>query len=176
MLDNEITIEKMKSGLSKIRNKGIAAAFSYMNIIEAWGTGVPRMFREVKEYGLPDPELINLGSDFRVNLYRKPPETDQYGVVKPKDSAQFGTVKVPNSSKNMPKKAIKSAELTVQEIQIIEYIRKEHKITTGQTMDLLSVKDRRARNILSSLTKKKILKKVGVTKNTVYLAGEYFLN
>ena len=35
MLDSEITIEKMKSGLSKIRNRGMAAAFSYMNIIEA---------------------------------------------------------------------------------------------------------------------------------------------
>ena len=37
MLDSEITIEKMKSGLSKIRNRGIAPAFSYMNIVEAWG-------------------------------------------------------------------------------------------------------------------------------------------
>lgn len=35
MLDSEITIEKMKSGLSKIRNRGMAAAFSYMNIVEA---------------------------------------------------------------------------------------------------------------------------------------------
>lgn len=34
MLVSEITIEKMKSGLSKIRNRGIATAFSYMNIVE----------------------------------------------------------------------------------------------------------------------------------------------
>lgn len=36
------------SGLSKIRSKGIAAVFSYMNIIEAWGSGIPRMFSEIK--------------------------------------------------------------------------------------------------------------------------------
>ena len=42
MLDSEITIEKMKTGLSKIRNRGIAAAFSYMNIVEAWGSGIPK--------------------------------------------------------------------------------------------------------------------------------------
>ena len=51
LLDSEITIEKMKSGLSKIRNRGIAAAFSYMNIVEAWGSGIPKMFREAEEYG-----------------------------------------------------------------------------------------------------------------------------
>ena len=66
---------------SKIRNKGIAAALSYMNVIEAWGSGIPRMFREAQEYGLREPELIDLGSDFRVNLYRAKSEVDQYGVV-----------------------------------------------------------------------------------------------
>ena len=84
MLDNDITIEKMKTGLSKIRNKGIVAALSYMNVIEAWGSGIPRMFREAQEYGLREPELIDLESDFRVNLYRAKSEVDQYGVVETK--------------------------------------------------------------------------------------------
>ena len=71
MLDHDLTIEKMKTGLSKIRNKAIAEAFSYMNLIEAWGSGIPRMIAEAEAYGLPEPELIDLNSDFRVNLYRK---------------------------------------------------------------------------------------------------------
>lgn len=71
MLDKDLTIEKMKTGLSKIRNKGIARAFSYMNIVETWGSGIPKMYQEAKEYGLPEPELNDLGSDFRVNLYKK---------------------------------------------------------------------------------------------------------
>ena len=75
----------MKSGLSKIRNRGIAAAFSYMNIVEAWGSGIPKMFREAKEYGLREPELIDMGSDFRINLYRKDAATDQNGVIDPKE-------------------------------------------------------------------------------------------
>lgn len=84
MLDDDITIEKMKTGLSKIRNRGIAAAFSYMNIIEAWGSGIPRMFREAEAFRLKEPELIDLGSDFRVNLYRPLTETDRFGVLEPK--------------------------------------------------------------------------------------------
>ena len=84
MLDSEITIEKMKSGLSKIRNRGIAAAFSYMNIVEAWGSGIPKMFQEAKEYGLCEPELLDMGSDFRINLYRKKTVVDQNGVIDPR--------------------------------------------------------------------------------------------
>ena len=63
----------------------IAAAFSYMNIVEAWGSGIPKMFREAKEYGLREPELIDMGSDFRINLYRKDAATDQNGVIDPKE-------------------------------------------------------------------------------------------
>ena len=44
MLDHDLTIEKMKTGLSKIRNKAIAEAFSYMNLIEAWGSGISSHF------------------------------------------------------------------------------------------------------------------------------------
>ena len=35
----------------------IANAFAYMKIIEKWGTGIPRILRECKEYGLKSPEL-----------------------------------------------------------------------------------------------------------------------
>ncbi len=83
MLDREMSIEQMKSGLSKLRNPGIAAAFLYMNIIEAWGSGIPRIFKQAAEYGLPEPQLIDLGSDFRINLYRKRAQFDSCGVIEP---------------------------------------------------------------------------------------------
>jgi len=98
MLDSEITIEKMKSGLSKIRNRGIASVFSYMNIVEAWGSGIPKMFREAKEYGLREPELIDMGSDFRINLYRKDATTDQNGVIDPKERDTNDTKVEPNDT------------------------------------------------------------------------------
>lgn len=83
MLDKDLTIEKMKAGISKIRNGAIAKVFSYMNMIEAWGTGIPKMFEETKAYGLQGPELQDMGSDFRINLYRKELTTDFYGVIDP---------------------------------------------------------------------------------------------
>ena len=70
MLLNNVSIKKMMEGYSKPRNPAIANAFAYMKIIEKWGTGIPRIFRECREYGLPDPELIDFDGYFRVNMYR----------------------------------------------------------------------------------------------------------
>lgn len=71
MLLNNVTIAKMMEGYSKPRNPAIARAFAYMKIIEKWGTGIPRLFEECEEYGLPKPELIDFDGDFRVNMYRR---------------------------------------------------------------------------------------------------------
>ena len=39
---------------------------------------------EAKEYGLREPELIDMGSDFRINLYRKKAAIDRNGVIDPR--------------------------------------------------------------------------------------------
>ena len=41
-----------------------------MKIIESWGTGIKRMFSSCREYGIREPELLEIGDSFRVNLYR----------------------------------------------------------------------------------------------------------
>ena len=102
MLDKDLTIEKMKMGISKIRNGAIAKVFAYMNMVETWGTGIPKIFEEAKHYGLREPELLDMGSDFRVNLYRKELATDVYGIMEPKFIAKSGelyTVDKENMSK-----------------------------------------------------------------------------
>ena len=63
-----------KNNYSKIRNKALAHAFLYMNMIEEWGSGIPKLMREMKEYSLRGPEFIDMEIGFRVNLYRKQDE------------------------------------------------------------------------------------------------------
>ena len=75
MLLNTVSIKKMIEGYSRLRNPAIANAFAYMKIIEKWGTGIPRILRECKEYGLKKPELIDFDGDFRVNMYRREEKT-----------------------------------------------------------------------------------------------------
>ena len=65
-----VTIERMKEGYSQIRNRALAHVFSYMNLIEGWGTGIPRLIRQMKEYGLQEPEFVDMEIALRVNLYR----------------------------------------------------------------------------------------------------------
>lgn len=71
MLLNGVSVEKMMEGYSKPRNRAVACAFSYMKIIEKWGSGIPRLMRECREYGLPEPDFFDFDGDFRINMYRK---------------------------------------------------------------------------------------------------------
>ena len=71
MLYGGLTLEEAMSGRSKIRNRAIAEVFSRMEIIEEWGTGIRRILNRAKEFGLPEPEFLEIGDMFRVNLYRK---------------------------------------------------------------------------------------------------------
>lgn len=71
MLYGGLDMQSVKSGKSKCRNTAIAEAFRYMGIIEAWGTGIPRMIKECREYGLKEPLFEELGDSIRVTLFRK---------------------------------------------------------------------------------------------------------
>ena len=66
-----LSVDKIKNGISQIRNEAIASAFRYMNIVEEWGSGIPRIITLCKEYGLEEPEFIDLETAFRVNIFRK---------------------------------------------------------------------------------------------------------
>ena len=185
MLLGGVSIKKMKEGYSKIRNRGIANAFNYMNIIESWGSGIPRMMQECEEYGLQKPELIDFDGDFRINLYRnekinadnmfidtkKVPDT----VVKVPDT----TKKMPDIAKKVPDTAVKvpdttkkmpdSRSMKKQQKKIIEFINSNGSITSAQAEGVLEIKQRRARAILSDMVKEGLLKKQGTARNTIYV-------
>ena len=55
-----------------------------MHLIESWGSGIPKILRESRQYGLKDPEITDSGSDFRISLFRREFDFDRYGVVDPR--------------------------------------------------------------------------------------------
>ena len=140
----------MKSGLSKIRNRGIAAAFSYMNIVEAWGSGIPKMFREAKEYGLREPELIDMGSDFRINLYRKDATTDQNGVIDPKERDTNDTKVEPNDT---------------NEEAILRILRTDPKATQKDIGKMLGISLATVKRLMNSLQKAGKIKRKGSNRS-----------
>ena len=65
-----VTIELMKEGFSKIRNRSLGTAHAYRNRVEACGSGITKLMQAMQEYGLREPEFIDMEVAFRINLYR----------------------------------------------------------------------------------------------------------
>ena len=61
MLYGGMDFEAMKSGRSKCRNQAIVDIFQYMHIVEAWGTGIPRLIAACDQYGLQEPTFEEFG-------------------------------------------------------------------------------------------------------------------
>mgnify|MGYP000934068094 CR=1 FL=1 len=83
LLEEDMTIWKLKTGFSKIRNRAIAAAFLYMGMMTGFQSILPELYRAAKRARLPEPAVITLGDSVRINLYcRAEEEARQHeGVV-----------------------------------------------------------------------------------------------
>jgi predicted HTH transcriptional regulator len=64
-----MTVEDMCQGVSKIRNHVIARIFRELNLIEQWGSGIPRILREAEKLGLPDLQMEEIGMRVRVTVH-----------------------------------------------------------------------------------------------------------
>lgn len=136
MLLNNVSIKKMIEGYSKPRNPAIANAFAYMKIIEKWGTGIPRIFRECTEYGLPEPELIDFDGDFRVNMYRK---------------SLIGEKQVTDVTE----------KVTGIEVKILELISNDPAITTSKLANMLSVTRKTISTHMKIMKKNNVIERIG---------------
>ena len=127
-----VTIDLMKEGFSKIRNRALANAFAYMNLVEAWGSGIPKL---MQEYGLREPEFIDMEVAFRINLYR-----GQNEVIEVKNSNH--DLDDPNKDHNDLKDDL--------ETRLSELIRKNPELTHKALGEALAVS---AATIKRTLTK-----------------------
>lgn len=156
------TIEKMKEGYSRIRNEAIASAFDYMNLIEHWGSGIPKILTEVKEAGLPEPEFIGGDVDLRINIYRKNDinmireRKNIYNFLNGGDSGgnggKFG-------GKNDCNKTNKKSDELKENILIL--IASDQRISTSKIAETLKVSKRTIERNISLLKAEGKLKRVG---------------
>lgn len=77
LLEEDMTIWKLKTGFSKIRNRAIAAAFLYMGMMTGFQSILPELYRAAKRARLPEPAVITLGDSVRINLYCRAEEEAQ---------------------------------------------------------------------------------------------------
>ncbi|WP_296817270.1 ATP-binding protein [uncultured Megasphaera sp.] len=118
----------MKEGFSKVRNCALANALAYMNLIEQWGSGFPRIFRDCRDYGLKEPEIIDFEGDLRVNLYRRTDQTtdqtgrtDQTGINLPVNLTDKENIVLPYLQKRPDSTQQKIAAATSMSLGTIKY-------------------------------------------------------
>ena len=66
MLPFGFTLEDLKAGVSRVRNRVIARVFSELNLMEEWGSGYRRIIETCHAGGYPEPKWQELGTTFRV--------------------------------------------------------------------------------------------------------------
>ena len=157
MLLNNVTISKMMEGYSKPRNPALARAFAYMKIIEKWGTGIPRIFRECEEYGLPEPKLIDFDGDFRVNMYRKienelAPDDRVNDKVNDKVNDRVNDRVNDKVNNKEPEKAV------------LSLLMENPEYTVTQLADMLNVSRKTIANKMKVLKERNIIERVGSSR------------
>ena len=126
MLYGGLDMQSAKSGKSKCRNTAIAESFRYMGLIEAWGTGIPRMIKECREYGLREPMFEELGDSIRVTIFR---ENEELEIRKRAENIQN------TGNKYQYMNNINSENLTsVVKEQTVEYEEQNHCFNTEKQL------------------------------------------
>lgn len=158
MLLSGVNVKRMKEGYSKLRNRAIASVFAYVNIIEKWGSGIPRIMNEIREYGLQEPEFIIFENDFRVNIYRKNYNTTQ--------STQGSTQNRINTTQDISKKEkLDVKNLTETDKTIINTIINNPDMSQKQIADNLNWTVNKVKYYMKKFKQKNILKYEGTSQN-----------
>lgn len=143
-----LTINHIKEGYSKTRNEALASAFLYMNLIENWGSGIPRAIEDMKEYGLPEPEFLNLDIGFRINLYRQS-YTNTNSIV---------------SDSKIPKAHSDTLNDTLDdtlEHRISELIMQNPSVTQNEISETLSISVATVKRAIKKMTENGIIERTG---------------
>ena len=166
-----VTLDKMREGYSKIRNRALAHAFSYMNLIEAWGSGIPKLLEAMKEYGLREPEFIGGEVDLRINIYRGQIDTNSAminanniengvnGVENGADSTRNGTngVEVPLNKEH------------AQVEKLLQIIEKKPFATQAYYAEKIGVSKRTISRMFASLQEKGVLVQNGTKRKANWI-------
>ena len=144
------------------KNPIIASFFRNIGYADQLGSGVRNLFKYSRYYSGQEPEFIG-GDIFKIIV----PLNDEY-------SYDFETNRIETDNADKVQKSAdkirESADkLLAQYKLILDYTEKNGKITSRQAEELLNVKQRRAREVLSKMVDKEALIKQGAYKSTVYM-------
>lgn len=176
MLYGGLDIITAKHGKSTCRNEAIAEAFHYMKIVEAWGTGIPRIISRCKEYGLLEPVFEELGDGFKVTLFRKiSNEAEKISNAQEKVSnnrkkISNNQVEISNAQEKVSNtfdgyisllKEVETTDIFINNIRMVyEHCNANTPFGQANVMEWLECSKSKATNIMNVLKKANVIEKV----------------
>ena len=162
-LYNGLTYEEIMNGHSKIRNKGIANIFGQMGLVEAWGSGIKRIFNSAKEYGLTEPKVQEFDNMFRVELFRLNQATNQETDQETDQTTNQETDQATNQEQDKNIQVVEqiSELFNEKEKELVTLIQNRPTITQHELAESLDWTISNVKYYMTKLKAKQILKRVG---------------
>ena len=173
------TIEKMREGYSKVRNEALAMAFSYMHLIERWGTGMLRIAKMIREAGLGELEILGGETELRFNIYRKQAteqarKTEQASEIDIKAGQDAGQasetdIKAGQGAGQASEIDIKAGQgagqaLESEEIILVDFLEKNPRSNIREIAQKLVLSKSAVDRLIKKLKTKKIIERVGTSQ------------
>ena len=136
-----LTADDIRSGISQPRNKNLAEVFHRLKLIEAYGTGIRRIYKVYDNWS-----------------------------VQPCIEITHNTFKMILPNMNVAKSLVTKTNLTPQKEQILGFISKNGQITEAEIMELLGVKRTRAYTVAKQMCDESLIIAVGRGENKKYIA------
>ena len=139
-----ITIQDLLTGnyTSKTRNKLIAKAFKEIGLIEQYGSGIYRIQKICREYGIVQPVFKEISNGFLVILYKE---------------------KINNTVKDTVKDTVK-IKISKNQKTILELITLKNDITAEELVDRVGINLRNIKLNISKLKAKGLIQRIGSDK------------
>lgn len=125
-----------------------------MGLVEAWGSGIKRIFNAAEEYGLPKPRFQEFDNMFRVELFRVNPITDQANQATDQANQANQDFKGLDQTKE-------ENVLSEKEIEILNLVRMQPSITQKEMADALDWNLASVKYYITKLKEKKYLTRQG---------------
>lgn len=146
MLPFGFTMDDLKAGVSRVRNRVIAKVFHELKLMEEWGSGYKRVVEECRSGGYPEPDWTEQGTFIKVALA---PYTRTSQKLMPEPSQE---------------------ELSDREKTILSFFKKGQTRPFREIFEKLSLNlsERMLRYVLAQLKKKGLLLSSGRGPSTVW--------
>ena len=181
-LPHGMSVDMMRKGHSIARNRALALACKYMRIIEAWGSGIPRIDELLTAEGLGNLDIEDNGIDTRLTIWRKTrttqettqemadfrettQETTQETVISPTPGQ-----KTAQESFTTQENSIKACRAQKAGDRILELVRANPKIKTVEMARVLGLTRDGVNYHLRTMKTRGLLRREGSTKNGYWVA------